>query len=58
MSTKHGLSITVLEHKAQEYDNIAFSGQYRYGDPESEIEMWKNMAQQCRDGAEALKGLA
>lgn len=54
---KHGLSITVLEQKAKEYDTIAFNGQYRYGDPESEIETWKNMAQLCREGAEALKGL-
>lgn len=54
---KHTLSITVLEQKAQEYDTIAFNGEYRYGDPKSEIEMWKSMAQHCRDGAEALKAL-
>jgi hypothetical protein len=55
---KHGLSITVLEQQAREYETIAFNGQYRYGDPESEIKMWKTMAQQCREGAEALKGLS
>lgn len=54
---KYNLCITVLEQKAQEYDTIAFNGEYRYGDPEHEIEMWKGMAQHCRDGAEALKGL-
>jgi hypothetical protein len=53
----HGLAIMVLEHKAQEYDTIAFNGKYRYGDPEDEIATWENMAQKCRDGAEALKGL-
>lgn len=58
MSAKYGLCITVLEGQAKEYDTIAFNGQYRYGDPEEEIETWKRMAQQCRDGAEALKGLA
>jgi hypothetical protein len=47
----------VLEHKAQEYDTIAFNGKYRYGDPEDEIATWENMARKCRDGAEALKGL-
>lgn len=54
---KHNLSIAVLEHKAKEYDHIAFDGEYRYGDPEHEIETWKRMAQHCRDGAEALKAL-
>lgn len=58
MSVKYGLSITVLEQQAQEYDTIAFNGKYRYGDPEDEIATWERMAQQCRDGAEALKGLA
>lgn len=58
MSTKHGLSISVLETKADEYERIAISGRYRYGDPEDEIATWERMAQQCRDGAEALKGLA
>lgn len=54
---KHNLSITVLEHKAKEYDTIAFNGEYRFGDPKHEIETWKGMAQHCRDGAEALKAL-
>ena len=57
MSIKYGLSVTVLEQKAKEYDTIAFNGQYRYGDPEHEIQTWKDMAQSCRDGAAALKGL-
>lgn len=53
----HTLAITVLTDKASEYDRIAFNGEYRYGDPQHEIDMWKAMAKKCRDAAEALKGL-
>lgn len=51
----HRLAILVLEQKADEYTGIAFNGKYRYNDPEDEIKRWEEMAQQCREGAAALK---
>lgn len=54
---KHNLAILILEQKANDYKNIAFNGEYRYGDPQHEIDRWNEMSQQCLDGAEALKAL-
>lgn len=56
--SKHRLAITVLEQKADEYHGIAIHGKYQYGDPEDEIKRWEEMADHCREAAEALKGLS
>jgi hypothetical protein len=57
MANSYRLAILILEQKAQEYEGIAINGQYRYGDPQHEIDRWREMGQQCLAGAEALKGL-
>jgi hypothetical protein len=57
MANNYRLAILILEQKAQEYEGIAINGQYRYGDPQHEIDRWREMGQECLAGAEALKGL-
>jgi hypothetical protein len=54
---KHGLAILILEQEAHRFEGIAINGQYRYGDPQHEIDRWREMGQKCLEAAEALKGL-